>query len=280
MTTADTLDLAQTPFYLWDSLPHDSATAATAGVDSCYTEFLVPTADTAHDTVERPSLFAGHSLVPQGRVLAPRTDTATPPWVFPVLLALVAVVTLFYRLRKLRLHDLLTALVDSHAMDRLQRNNSLLHTSQLVPMGLLMLGSLALPVHQMAMAKTGFIGYVLLTATLAAAYLLRNGLMRLLGNVFENEGPVGTYITSNYLYHFVLASVILPVLFLLLYLPYGTTALLYVLGGLLALEILARLIRGLQLFLTHSSGPRFYLFYYLCLVEIAPFLVLINWITE
>lgn len=280
MTTADTLDYAQLPFYLWDSLQHDSVVVPTAGVDSCFTEFLVPTADAAHDTLERPSLFVGHSLVPQDGALSRRPDNVAPAWVFPVLLALVAVVTLFYRLRKLQLHDLLLALVDSHAMDRLQRNNSLLHTSQLVPMGLLMLGCLALPVHQLAMYKTGFVGYLLFTAALALAYLLRNGLMRLLGNVFENKWPVDIYITSNYFYHFVLATVVLPVLFLLLYLPRGTMPALYVLGGLVVLEFLARLFRGMQLFLTHSSGPRFYLFYYLCLVEIAPILVLINWIIE
>jgi hypothetical protein len=280
MTTADTLDITQMPFYLWDSLQHEDAANTAEIVDSCYTEFLTPTVKLSDDTLERPSLFAGHTLAPQTSHLTSRPDSATPAWVFPVLLLLVGAITLFYRQRKLLLRDLLHALVDSHAMDRLQRNNSLLHTSQLVPMGILMLTCLALPVHQLALAKSGFGGYLLLTVALIAAYLIRNGLMRLLGSIYENNAALGAYITSNYFYHFILATAGLPLLFPLFYIPYGKPVFLYVLAGLLLLELLIRLFRSMQLFLTQSSGPKFYLFYYLCIVEIAPILILIFCIIE
>lgn len=283
MTTPDTLDLDTQPFYLWDSIPYDmEANAPDPGVavDSAYTCFLVPDHGIVIDSFVRPSIFAGHSLSVGHDSLATRPDAATPMWVFPLLLLLVTLVTLYHRLNKLRFGTLLNALVDSHAMDRMLRNNNLTRTVQLIPAGLLMVATLTLPVHQLAMAHTGFVGYLLLTLAVAGAYLLRNGLIRLLGTIFDDEGAVGLYITSNYLYHLTLATLAMPLLFPLFYLPFGRSTLYYILLALVAIGFIVRIFRGLKLFLTQSSGSHFYLFYYLCIVELAPILVLVKWIVE
>ena len=283
MTTPDTLDLGAQPFYLWDSIPYDvEANAPDPGVavDSAYSYFLVPNHETAIDSFVRPSLFAGHSLAVGHDSLATRPDAATPMWVFPLLLLLVTLVTLYHRLNKLRFGTLLSALVDSRAMDRMLRNNNLTRTVQLIPAGLLMVATLALPVHQLAMARTGFVGYLLLTLAVTGAYLLRNGLLRLFGTIFDDEGTVGFYITSTYLYHLTLATLAMPLLFPLFYLPFGRSTLYYILLALVVIGFVVRLFRGLKLFLTQSSGSQFYLFYYLCIVELAPILVLIKLIVE
>ena len=37
-----------------------------------------------------------------------------------------------------------------------------------------------------------------------------------------------------------------------------------------------RLVQGVKIFLTHANGVGFYLFYYLCIVELVPVVVLLR----
>ena len=282
MTTPDTIDLNAQPFYQWGAYPGEVDTASDAGVavTDTFSLFFLPDSTLEASPVERPSLFQEHAFSTQHDGLQARVDTSAPVWVFGVLVALVALTTLFYRNAKLHFKGLVPLLFDSRAMDRTLRNNNLNSRFRFIPMGLLMLAGLMLAVHQTALATTGFGGYLLMVATVAALYLLRNGLMKLLAGVFDNGAAVDAYITSNYLYHLTLATLLLPLLFLLAYLPKGGTVVLYVLVAVVALEMIIRLYRGLKLFLTQSSGPYIYLFYYLCIVEMTPFLVLIKWIVK
>ena len=283
MTAPDTIDLSLLPFYQWDSIPYNTeAEAPDAGLatDSCYRQLLVCDSSVVNNMPTRPSLFTGHSFAQRHDTLLTRTDSNAPVWIFAMLLVLVALVTLYFRQHKLRFTDLLQSLVDSRAMDRMLRNNNLTRTAQLIPTGLLMISCLMLPVALMALGKSGITGYLLLTLAVAVAYLLRNGLMHLLGTIFDNEGAVTTYITSNYLYHLTLATFSLPLLFLAIYLPNGQDVVLKVLLGLVLLELVVRLFRGLKLFLTQSTNAHVYLFYYLCIAELAPILVLVKWIIE
>ncbi|MBQ8703140.1 MAG: DUF4271 domain-containing protein [Bacteroidales bacterium] len=283
MPATDTIAISTQPFYQWDTVPYVMATPAPdAGmaVADTFSLYFLPDSTMAAEPVVRPSLFREHSLDIRHEELQPRADVAAPVWVFGVLVALLALMTLYYRTCKLRFRTLLPLLFDSRAMDRTLRNNNLNSRIRFVPMGLLMLSCLMLAVHQTALAKTGFGCYLLLVAAVSGLYLLRNGLLRLLALIFDNRTAVDTYITSNYLYHLTLASLALPLLFLLAYLPAGQPVVLTVLEGVVVLEMIMRLFRGMKLFLTQSSGPYVYLFYYLCIVELAPFLVLIKWIIE
>ena len=283
MTTPDTTDLSIVPFHQWNPFSggtlFDEPNAGIA-VGDTFSLYFLPDSTVAVEPVVRPSLFVGHGFAVNNGQMYERAETVAPVWVFAVLVALTALTALFFHTSKLHFKDLPSLLFDSRAMDRTLRNNNLNSRIRLVPMGLLMLAGLMLPVHQMALAQTGIVGYLLLTAAVSALYLLRNGLMRLLAGVFENSAAVDFYIASNYFYHLMLGTLLLPLLFLFTYLSIGHEVLLYILSALVLLELVVRLFRGLKLFLTQSSGPYVYLFYYLCIVELTPILVLINWFIE
>ena len=193
MTTPDTLDLNTQPFYQWDGTPYvvesDDSDMGVA-VGDTFSLFFVPDSCVVRDTVVRPSLFKEHTLATQHDGLVARSDTSAPVWIFGLLLVLVALLTFYYRTCKLRFKDIGTVLVDSRAMDRTLRNNNLNSRFRFLPMGLLMVACVMLPVHQMALAKTGFGGYLLLVAAVAALYLLRNGLLRLLAIIASLRGFV------------------------------------------------------------------------------------------
>ena len=277
MTASDTLDLSLQPFYLWDTTvapaQETEEYAGLAMLDSVF----APRAEA--EVRQHPSMFRGHTLAVNHQDIVSRPSQGVPAWTFAALLILVGLLCLYFRQHKIAFGSLVKSVFDSRAMDRMLRGSNLIRTFQLIPMGLLLLAVLALPIAQMpAMTQLPSpVAFLLLTLALGIAYLLRNGLFQLLGTVFDSNAAVTLYINSNYLYHLLLATILTPLLFLYFYLPGGSGTIIYIILGIVAIEFILRVFRGLKLFLTHSSGSRFYLFYYLCIVEMVPILLLIKY---
>ena len=269
----DTLDLTALPFWQWEFTEPNLLAEMDTGIpfDSIHRLREVP------DTIYRKSLFHKHTLQVKHENLIARPDTAQPAWVFGVLLLLTSLACIYFHLRKIKFKALFNALVDLRAMDRLIRDRNLNRTTLMLPMGMLMTATMSLPLHHMAMAHTHWTGYLLFAVVASALYIVRNGLLRLLGNTFEKQQEMNQYITSNYLYHLLEATVIIALLYPFFYLPGGKTAMLYVIATFIAIAFLLRFFRSVKIFLTHSNGSSFYLFYYLCIVEIAPLLVVLKW---
>lgn len=269
----DTLDLTTLPFWQWGIQENPAAEVDTGfPLDSIHRPREVM------DTVFHKSIFQRHTLQVQHQSPLVRPDNSEPVWIFVSLLLLTGLITLYFRLRKIKLTDLLKALVDRRAMDRIVRDHNLNRTVTMLPMGLLLVATLCLPVHKLVMSQTGYWGYLLLTVAGGLLYLLRNGIMRLLGNTFENRQGVALYITSNYLFHLLEAMSVLVLLFPFFYLPGAQTTFSSVLAIFVIIAFATRFFRGMKVFLTHINGSSFYLFYYLCIVELIPILVLIKWI--
>lgn len=226
------------------------------------------------------SLFTHHGMPVEHSTLKERPDVVAPAWIFVLLLALTVLVFLYHHARKIKFGELLKSIMDRRAMDRMMRECNLIRPVQFVPVALLLSATIGMALHNVAMQNTGFGGYMLVSIAIAVAYLLRNGVLRLIGNVFESRDAITAYITSNYLYHLVLTTTTVPLLFLQVYLPWGGDVATYAILGLVGLSFVVRVVRGVNLFLIFSKGFRFYLFYYLCTVEIVPVLVVAKLLIE
>lgn len=269
---SDTLDLTTLPFWQW--APQDySLGEIDLGIpfDSIHRPREVA------DTVFRKSLFQRHSLQVNHSEALPRNDNSEPAWIFIDLMLLTGLLCLYYRLRKIKINALLKSLADLRAMDRLVRNCNLNRSMLMLPMGLLLVAVLCLPIHRMAMNETGIPGYLALFFGVGVLYILRNAILRMLGNIFDNRQGVNLYITSNYLFHLTEASVIAVLLFPFYYLPGAQTPMLYTIVVFIGIAFLMRFLRSIKVFLTQGNSSRFYLFYYLCTVETIPLLVIIKW---
>lgn len=261
------------PFHQWSS-PHPMPTIDTCtGVplDSIFRSWG------ADSIAMRASLISDHSLAPQHGALTMRTAETAPPWVFVAVVLLCFLIYLFYSNHKIRLGEILKSIFDTHGIERMLRNLSLRRTWYLIGVAFTLAATVALAIWNTAMQDTGLTGCLLLTLALSAAYLLRNGLLRLLGAVFDQQAVMDSYIGGNYLYHLLLATAITPMLFAVIYIPsIGMTAL-WVVAITAAIVFILRFARGVKLFLTNSKSPSLFLFYYLCTVEILPLLVLLKW---
>lgn len=272
---SDTLDLTAVPFWQWDTTTLVQETVD-LGIpfDSIHPVREMP------DTVFRQSIFSHHTLQVRHNGMLLREDTSTPAWIFGILVLLTALLCLYYRLRKIKLTEVLKAAVDVRAMDRLVRDCNLNRSTLMLPMGLLTVALISLPIFHLTMPQTGIVGYLALSAALSLLYILRNGLFRMLGNTFEDKQVISLYITSNYIYHLIDATALIVLAYPFFYLPGAETTMLYIMAAYIGLAFLARFFRGIKLFLTHPNSSSFYLFYYLCIVEVTPVLVLVKWIIE
>lgn len=270
-SSADTLDLSLLPFWMWDTVnagqPVEAESSLGITLDS-----LLPARE-AQPALQRPSMFRHHALQVEHTEFGERLYTHEPAWVFVSLVVLTALLCLYYRIRKIRPLALMRAAVDDRALDRLVRDCNLNRGVVMVSMGLLLVGALALPIVRLLEPFAPWWYYVAVAAGGGLLYVLRNGLMRWLGNVFERKQEVSLYITNNYIYHLLEASVLTAGLFLFIYLPTGSIALSLSLGVLLGVACVMRMIRGAKIILMHPNASDFYLFYYLCIVELIPALV-------
>jgi hypothetical protein len=279
--TSDTLDLTLLPFWQWDSVsvhPQSSALDSQFSTGIPLDSILPPLP--AADTVFRPSLFLNHTLQVSNDTLMPRPDEGRPAWMFVSVVLLATILCIYYRLRKIKFITLLQSLFSLRTMDRLVRECNLSHGSLLIPMGLLLTTSLSLPVHQLMLPDSGLLGYLAIIVILAVLYLLRNGIMHLLGNAFDDTASVNLYITSNYLFHLLEATVVTLLLFPLLYMPRAAHSVAVIIVFFLSIALIFRLSRSVKVFLTNSNSSSFYLFYYLCIVETIPVLAIIKWFIE
>lgn len=271
-TFAQTDENAQ-PFYLWDTpyqQPEQTEVNTGISLDSIF-----PMREIQPPMVRR-SLFTHTTLPVTHDDLQQRTAAAPAPWIFVALVLLIALMFLYYNRNKFHISALFMAAADHRAMDRLVRGANL-NATRLAPMGLFVTTAIATSGYLMALAHNGIVIWLLCIVTLAAAYMLRNLVARLLGNVFDDKDAVSVCITSNYIYHLLLATALAPLLLLQAYLPWGRDIIFYIMAALTALCLIIRLIRSLQLFLTFSKSRSFYLFFYLCTVEAVPLLVLAKW---
>ncbi len=229
------------------------------------------------DTIYRQSMFTDHLLQVDHTTLQPRENRSAPTWVFFILLLIVGLQCLYFRIRKLRMLNLLKAAGDIRALDRLKRDSNLNFNYLWLPMGMLMVSPIVLLSQSMLLPDTGLLVNLAIMAAAELFYILRNRLFRFLGNIFDNKQGVSLYIASNYVYHQLEGIFVVVMLFLFFYLPGAKMVMLYIILVFLIFAFLIRFVRGMKVFLTHPNGSNFYLFYYLCIVEIAPVLVVIKW---
>lgn len=268
----DTLAL---PFWQWEyTPPTNESESVVIPIDTIYPVHEMP------DTVFHESIIAPHKLPVRHNDLQNRPDAISPAWIFIALLLFSALTCLLFHMRNIKFGKLLKSAIDLRAMDRLVRDCNLNRTITMFPMGLLLIAELCLPIYQLQSPQSGIPGYLLLFAAITLLYILRNRLLRLLGNTFDNKQGINLYITSNYLYHLIEATAAIALLLLYFYLPGGRTAMAWILVTFLCIGFLTRFLRSVKIFLTHPNGSCFYLFYYLCIVETIPIIVALKWFFE
>lgn len=233
--------------------------------------------------IQRTSLFEGHELASRHNLLIPRLADGSNMWLFGVIVAVLILLTVVLRTRRIKVGTLLQAGIIQRKMDMILREGAFTRFSTFLH-GVLFFSLIAatLPYYLLqgrlnltgsATTWNGVVEYVLMAGMLTVALLLRQGLTLWLGNVFNNKEAIRHYMGNTQIFLFSDTIVLLPFALVLFFSPLSK-ALAPVALSIAALLMLIRIIRGMIIILSSANDSKFYLFYYLCTVEIVPILII------
>lgn len=241
------------------------------------TLFPLPNAD----ATPRKSLFTGHQLPVRHTVETAIHRQEVPGWFLGFIALSFMFICIYLRSKHLSLANVLYSAIDNRAMERILREYNLTHTKALAIIAPIMLMPVTLVAYRFLLPRGSNLWisisqYLLVYLACCLIYYLRNGIIRLFGNAFEDNEAIHMYLSSNYLYHLLYAVVTTPMAFFICYTDNMGEVFLKVLIGIIGLLFIMRVLRGMQLILTHAKTSKLYLFYYLCTLEIVPILILIK----
>lgn len=230
-------------------------------------------------TKERQSIF--HLIREKGEPIAIPHQTQTGNgWIFGITVILLALMSLYLNSQRFNIREILQSIINKRVQERVFRENNM-HVNTLIPMMILYFASLALTAfyalsHYDTFGLKGITLYGALLGLLLIFVLLKNGIVSLMGKVFESEESVHNYIVNNMLFYFIGGLVCPPLSLFLFYsqkMNHSLMNLVFVIAGII---FIGRLLKSLYSFLYKSEVTKLYLFYYLCIFEIVPILVIIK----
>lgn len=119
--------------------------------------------------------------------------------------------------------------------------------------------------------------YIFNFGVLLTFYIFRRFLLRLVGFLFEKQGLFKEYLYHNFSYNKLLGIIFIPINFLLIYTQGIINNVMVLLSiSIIFIIIIMKISRGLVFSLRHRVFS-FYLFLYLCALEMVPVILLCKW---
>lgn len=123
----------------------------------------------------------------------------------------------------------------------------------------------------------GFGRFLIFVLIISLAYSLKLIILKIMGFIFQVDRAITSYIFSVFLVNNVLGIILIPVLICSFFMPVEYIKHIVMTGNVLVvLAFLYRIFRGITIGLSYPGFSVYYLFLYLCSLEIAPLLFLIK----
>lgn len=201
-----------------------------------------------------------------------------PDWIFWVLLGMFLLITWIQILNPQRLRLIISALVSKRDLHQLEREGNLLNERISIALSLIYVFSSAMMIYQVLQLifhQTSSIPpfrlYLLLTLAVAGFWSFKVFIMNLLAHIFQTEGTNHAYKLNILITISFLGLLMIPILVVAIYLK--SVWALYIGLGFIGSFSLFRLIKGFLIGISLMRFSYFFLFVYLCTLEILPLLV-------
>jgi hypothetical protein len=275
----DSLFVIKTDSSLIDTLPKIDLNSFASLTDSA---FIDSTKFTTIQSTEVKYLFNNHKLSSQSYY--PQTiDKQNPDWFTVILITIIIAVTLLKVFYSKIFFQIFKAFVNNNTANQIVRDENLLVQRASILLSVICYLVFALftyKVTQYYQYDNQYIGkafakFLFISIFIAISYSIKMISLKIFGYIYNYEKPAASYIFNLFLVNNVLGIVLLPLLILLTY--FNNNYFLILLNFSLALIILFFLYRILKGILIWTSTIRynlFYLFLYICALEIAPLLII------
>jgi hypothetical protein len=229
-------------------------------------------------------LFSGHELKPAGMVPVPIQERVSDWFTFTLLAVVIffAWVRLFYY-KVMR--QLFAAFFSNNISNQLVRDENILVQRASILLSFVFYFTGALFLYQVSehynwnypFLGEGLLRLVVLLLIVAFTYSLKMVMVKGLGELFDMERPVATYLFNISLMNNVLGMVLFPLVVLTAYVVSADAGWVIQAGiGAVIIMFIYRLVRAFMIWTSLKGVPFFYLILYFCTLEIAPVMIIIK----
>lgn len=237
--------------------------------------------------VYKKSLFTSHQLKAH-KSLTEKVHLAQPSWIVLVSIFLIFILVRIRNSFSKRVDQIGNGLYAIRYVNQINRESGIVSYKGFVDFFVLFVVSTALIVYLFQVFMTNsnlyFINFWILfkiSLIIAGIYLSKIFFFMFFGKIFQLEKELSVYLTNLFLINEALALSFLPVLLLIIYSPFENKMWMFVIALILFIISFAyRFIRGVSIITSNSKFSKFYLFLYLCTLEIIPFFILLRIILD
>lgn len=202
-----------------------------------------------------------------------------PDWIFWVFLGIFTVIAWIQVFYGPRLRVILSALFSSRHLRQLEREGDLPNERISIALSLVYVFTISmflyevmiLIFHQTSSSIPPFQLYILLALAVTGFWAFKLFMMNLLSVIFKTENTNKSYLVNIIVAISSLGLLILPFLIFSIYLK--SEWLLYIILGLIGIFSVYRIVKGFIIGLSLTRFSYFFLFIYLCTLEILPLLI-------
>jgi len=229
------------------------------------------------------SLFTSHAL--QVTTFKPsENQKSQPDWIFGILLLGFILLTWSSFFYFNRLKQIFLAPLSKRFLNQLIRDGNLfkerisIALAMIYVLGFSLLFYLANQVIlkiPLANIRSVFV-YLMIMGSLVTFWLIKTGLIRLLGIIFKTSSTTRDYLLNMLIFNIVTGILLLPALVCTTYLK--SNILLYITIIIWAILVIFRFLKGFYIGLSLTKFSYLFLFVYLCTLEIMPLMILIKFL--
>jgi len=231
-----------------------------------------------------PKIFSGHQLQPVHSNPVPVMHR-TSDW-FTVILVFVVIAFTWIRVFYFKIfRQLFAAFFSNSISNQVVRDENILIQRASILMSFVFYLTASLFIYQVSeyfnwdypFLGDGFLRFLVVSLLVAFAYSFKMVLLKGLGEVFELDRPVASYIFNIFLINNMLGLILIPVIVTIAFVvTYSTGIIIYAGVALVIIAFIYRLVRAFSIWVTLPGVSIFYLILYFCTLEIAPLLILVK----
>jgi len=231
-----------------------------------------------------PQLFEGHVLRPVNASPLPLARR-TPDW-FTLTLVFVVLSFTWIRVFYAKIFkQLISAFFSNSISNQVVRDENILVQRASILMSFVFYLTASLFIYQVSVYYNwdypflgeGFLRFLVVCLIVAFAYSFKMVLLKALGEVFELDRPVASYIFNIFLINNMLGLILIPVVVITAFVVTYSTGLIIQAGvALVIIAFIYRLVRAFTIWMTLPGVSLFYLILYFCTLEIAPLVIIVK----
>jgi len=227
----------------------------------------------------KKSIFASHQLQPEV-FLPKKKNVINPEWVSPLLILIFLLFAIakygYFR----NIQQIFKAFFNNRLFNQLFRDGGLfservsliLFSSYLLSLSLFIFKISCFYFNVPDSFLLSLFLFVKILISILIFYILKMGVFNLSGFIFRSSKETSGYVLNIYVFGQITGVLMLPIIVLITYLC--NEIIIYTGLILFSLIYLYRLFRGFSIAISNVKGSIYYLFLYLCTLEILPFFLL------